>query len=236
MANKTIFRQYVEARELIEDRIRLKEFHGEDDYIERHQLALLKMIFKYIKDDDSWTKQARSREKAIIFIRSSCNYTKTKEEIGAKSKNSVEASVSYLSKKLANKIGADTIDLIVRGKIEEALTQFHICTGKVLPSNYMLKEFLELLPQPKWANLSLAECKKEIKLLLIFSKVHIERRLGQYNEEKLAYIMYILTSNDHMLYEERKVILQLLSGDVDKGEQGKPYDFQRQIQDAIPQA
>lgn len=235
MANKLVFRKLVEARELVEAVLRNKEFYGEDDSLEKKQLLALKVIFDYIKDDETWTGQKRSRRKAIIFIKNRCNYVKTKEELGAKSKNSVEASMSYLSKKLEAKIGANTIDLIMQGKIEEAMTQFQTGTGRFNLSDYIVEGLLDLLPKTRGTNVTLEDCKKELRFLLTFSKFNLERLIALHNEGNFSYIQHILTSTDISVADERKVLYQLLSGEFSKSDDGSSLDINSQIKMAFEQ-
>lgn len=121
---KLIFRKFIEAKERVEASLRRKELFGEDYSLETKQLCALKQIYEYMRDDETWAGQKRSRRKAMIFLKHHCSYEKTRDELNASSKNSVEVSMSYLSKKLENKIGINTINLITEGKVDEAIIQF----------------------------------------------------------------------------------------------------------------
>lgn len=210
MANKLIFRKYVEAREQVEVSQRSKEFYGEDDSLEKRQLSALKEIFDYIKNDETWAGQERSRKKVIIFIKNHCSYEKTKNELRAKSRNSVEASMSYLSKKLEAKIGTSTIDLILAHKVDEAMIQFRAGTGKLNPADYLIDGLLDLLPKSNKRHVTLEECEKEIKFLLTLTKSNLEEHSCLYNKDNLSYLLYVLTSTDSVVADERKVLYQLL--------------------------
>lgn len=235
MANKLIFRKYVDAREHVEASQRSKEFYGEDDSLERKQLSALKEIFDYIKNDETWAGQEKSRWKAVIFIKNNCNYERTKDELGAKSKNSVEVSVSRLSKILEKKIGANTIDMILAGKVDEAMIQFRTGSGKLNPGDYLIAGLLDLLPKSNKRHASLLDCKKEIKFLLALTMSNLEERSRLYDEGNLSYLLYILTSTDSFVADERKVLYQLLKGDFSKNEDGSSLDFNSQIEKAFEQ-
>jgi hypothetical protein len=229
MANKLFFRKYVEVRERVEASQRSKEFYGEDDSLEKKQLSALKEIFDFIKNDESWAGQERSRRKAIVFIKNLCSYEKTKAELGAKSKNSVEASMSYLSKKLEKKVGASTIDLILEGKVDEAMIQFRAGTGKLNPADYIIEGLVDLLPKSYNTHCKLDECRKEIKLLLTFTKSHLAKLFISYNSDNLSYLMYVLTSTDKVVADERKLLYQLLNGEFSKDADGGSLDLNSQI-------
>jgi hypothetical protein len=232
MANKLFFRKYVEAREHIEVSLRSKEYYGEDDSLEKKKLSALKEIFDYIKNDETWAGQEKSRKKAIIFMKNRCNYGKTKDELGAKSKNSVEASMSYLSKKIENKVGASTIELILEGKVDEAMIQFRAGTGKLNPSDYIIDGLFELLPIEGKPHSTLENCAKEIKFLLTFTKSFLAKICSSYNKDNLSYLMYILTSTDRVVADERKILYQLLNGDFSLNVEG-PLDLNSQIAMAL---
>lgn len=233
MANKLIFRKYVEAREHVEESLRSKEFYGEDDSLEKKQLSALKEILDYIKNDETWAGQERSRRKAIVFIKNFCSYEKTKAELGAKSKNSVEASMSYLSKKLEKKVGASTIDLILEGKVDEAMIQFRAGTGKLNPADYIIEGLLDLLPIVDNPYSTLEKCEKEIKFLLAFSKFYLAEVTTSLNKENLSFLMYVLTSTDRVVANERKILYQLFNGDFSKNIDGGSLDLKSQIAKAI---
>lgn len=233
MANKLLFRKLVEAREHVESTFRSKEFYGEDDSLEKKQLSALKEIYHYIMNDETWAGQERSRGKAITFIKNRCHYEKTRKELGAKSRNSVEASMSYLSKKLEAKIGVNTIDLIIQGKVEEALTQFRTGTGKLNPSDYIVEGLLDLLPKSNNSHAILEDCKREIKFLLAFTKFNLERLVALHKGDNFSYLKYILTSTDMVVANERKVLYQLLKGEFSKNIEGSSLDINSQIEKAF---
>lgn len=233
MARKLIFREYVEARELIEASLRSKEFYGDDDSLERMQLAAIKEIFDYIKNDVSWVGQERSRKKVLTFIKNRCDYEKTKDELSVKSKNSLEASMSYLSKKLAAKIGVNTIELIIRGKVKEAIIQFRAGTGKLNPNDYIIDGLIDYLPKPNNPYTSLEECKKELKFLLTFTKFNLERIVNTCSKDKFSYLIYILTSTDSIVAYERRILYRLLRGNYRENEDGSSSNLDFQIEKAF---
>lgn len=232
MASKLIFRKLIEAEEQIQASLRSKEFSSEDDSLEKKQLSALRMIFNYT-NNETWAVQERSRRKAMIFMKNHCNYERTRDELHAKSKNSVEASMSYLSKKLEAKIGASTIDLILEGRVDEAMIQFHVRTGKLNPAEYLIEGLFDLLPTPNNFNIKLETCEKEIKFILIFAKKHLADLAAKYNNDNLSHLMYILTSTDSFVANERKVLYQLLNGEFSRDARDESVELNVQIAIAL---
>lgn len=233
MANKLIFRRLTAAREQLEATLRRKCLLDEDDALEREQLLALREIYDYIAHDETWVSQAKSRRKAITFLKNHCNYEKTREELHAKSRNSVEVSMSYLAKKLETKIGTSTIDLILEGKVQEAMVQFRTGTGHLNPREYLIEGLFDLLPSPINTPISFIACEKEIKFLLIFGKNHLVELASKYSQDHLAYLVYILTSTDRVVADERRILYQLLKGEFNNKEQAGAIGINEQIDKAF---
>lgn len=230
---KLIFRKFIEAKERVEASLRRKELSGEDYSLETKQLCALKQIYEYMRDDETWAVQKRSRRKAMIFLKHHCSYEKTRDELNASSKNSIEVSMSYLSKKLENKIGINTINLITEGKVDEAIIQFETGTGKLNPEKYVIKGLIDLLPPPVHSHTTLSTCEKELKFLLVFTTNHLKELAAKYNQENLSYLMYVLTSMDRAVTNDRRVLYQLLMGDFSRDASGKSLDINTQIAMAL---
>lgn len=230
---KLIFRKFIEAKEQIEASLRRKEISGEDFSLETKQLCALKQIYEYIRNDETWAGQKRSRIKAMIFLKNHCDYEKTKEELHAKSKNSIEVSMSYLSKKLESKIGANTIYLIKEGKVDEAIIQFETGTGMLNPKDYVIEGLIDLLPPPVHSHTSLSTCEKELKFLLVFTINHLTELAAKYNQENLSYLMYVLTSTDRGIANDRRVLYQLLKGEYSRDASGESLNLNSQIAIAL---
>lgn len=231
MAGKLIFRRLIAAKEQLEATINRKFLLDEDDTLERKQLSALREIYDYIAHDETWVTQSKSRRKAITFLKNHCNYEKTRAELNAKSKNSVEVSISYLAKKLEAKIGASTIDLILEGKVEEAMIQFRTGTGQLNPSEYLIEGVFDLLPPPVHTPTDFMACEKEIKFLLIFARNHLVELTTKYNQEHLSYLLYVLTSTDRAVANERRIMYQLLNGEFN--EQADSFSLNTQIEKAF---
>ncbi|AYV72910.1 hypothetical protein M1D49_00330 [Bacillus sp. PK3-056] len=137
--------------------------------------------------------------------------------------------MNYLSKKIEKKVGASTIDLILEGKVDEAMIQFRAGTGKLNPAVYLLDGLFDLLPKADKPHANLEECEKEIKFLLTFTKSYLARISSLYNKGNLSYLLYVMTSTDRVVADERKILYQLLKGDFSKDVDGSSLDLNTQI-------
>ncbi|MGE7751585.1 hypothetical protein [Lysinibacillus fusiformis] len=229
---KLIFRKLIEAKEQIEASLRRKELSSEDFSLETKQLCALREIFHYVKNE-RWISQERSKRKALVFLKNHCSYEKTRDELNATSKNSLEVSLSYISKKLESRIGKNTIELIMEGRLDEARIQFETGTGKLNPRDYLIEGFFNLLPPPVHSHTSLSTCEKELKFLLVFTINHLMELAVKYNQENLSYLMYVLTSMDRAIAEERRVLYQLLKGEYSRDASGESLNLNSQIAMAL---
>lgn len=229
---KLIFRKFMEAKERVEASLRRKELSSEDFSLETKQLCALREILHYVKNE-RWISQERSRKKAIIFLNNNCSYEATRKDLNASSKNSIEVSMSYLSKKLESKIGKNTIELIMEGRLDEARIQFETGTGKLNPRDYLIEGFLNLLPPPVHSHTSLSTCEKELKFLLVFTINHLTELAAKYNQENLSYLMYVLTSTDRGIANDRRVLYQLLKGEYSRDASGESLNLNSQIAMAL---
>ncbi|MED3767661.1 hypothetical protein P4538_13295, partial [Geobacillus stearothermophilus] len=84
------------------------------------KLNALMEIVSYVKSL-AWLKQSQAKEKMRFLIKTKFNYERTKKEFNISSINAVEVFVSYANKKLLEKIGKDTVDLILRGEVDSAM-------------------------------------------------------------------------------------------------------------------
>lgn len=229
---KLIFRKFMEAKERVETSLRRKESSNDDISLETKQLCALREIFHYVKNE-RWISQERSKRKALVFLKNHCSYEKTRDELNASSKNSLEVSLSYLSKKLEAKIGKNTIELIMEGRLDEARIQFETGTGKLNPRGYLIEGFTNLLPPPVHSHSTLLTCEREIKLLLAFTLNHLTGLAAKYNQENLSYLMYVLTSTDRGLANDRRVLYQLLKGEYSRDASGESLNLNSQIAMAL---
>jgi hypothetical protein len=178
----------------------------------------------------NWLTHKKSKDKIAAFLRSKYNYERVREDFGIRTIQSLQVSVSRASKLLANKIGKP-LDLIKQGKTEEALSCFRgICTEAdaglaeesrpvVETSPLMVSSHLDNLPYKKNTSLfSIADCKRELKFMRIYSLSMFRLYFDTLDKDKLAFLRYVAESEDSRFDYEREQMLNLINGvtkDVD---------------------
>jgi hypothetical protein len=215
MGRIVIFRRIVEEINQLNDSIMEKEFSNQDTGLDKKKKEALLTILRYAIDEKwKWTGR-KSKAKILTFITSGCDYTETANCFNAKSVNSIEVTISNLGKKFEKVIGVHTIDLLLEGHVEEAMITARTGIGDIDLESYFLAGFTEFLPntsQKKKALFKIEDCKKELLLFAHFTKHNVEKYLKGYSQEKLSYLINILTSTDKSVSVERQVLNQLFSG------------------------
>lgn len=228
-----IFRRVSRAVKEVQANLKDKNLFSEEErQLEQKKLDALMLIVDFIIKQEYLSHQ-KSKERLSFFLKNKFDYEKTRLHFNT-SKNSIEASVSYIGKKLENLIGPNTINMILEGRVDEALTQFYIGTGQVKTDEWFIEGVKSYFPTPnKDVTLSLPDCKEEIHLLGVFTKLHLEGLVNSYDHNKLAYLLYILNSTDEKVADERQVLFRLLKGVYSKGEDGEFLNLKIQVSKAI---
>lgn len=230
---KLIFTKIYDSLSDVVTEIKEKSLRGQDvEDCEKKKQALVRVL-KYALQDDSWLSHKTSREKVRYFIQYGCDYEQTMKHFQAKSRNSVESSMSVFGKKFAETIGVDTVDLILAGHVEEAMKQFNQMTKKVDSSDIYLKGVMRLLPKPKKKYFPLEDCKEELKLLRLLTTSFLEQHTKQFDENKIAYLLYILASSEKGIGIERSVLQDLLKGEYSQNKYGNILTLNEQVSKTI---
>lgn len=230
---KLIFTKIYDSLSDVVMEIKERSLKGQDvEDCEKKKQALVRVL-KHALQDDSWLSHKTSREKVRYFIHNGCDYDKTMEHFKAKSRNSVESSMSVFGKKFAEAIGVDTVDLIVNGFVEEAMKQFDQMTQKVDSSDIYLKGVSKLLPKPKNKYFLLEDCKEELKLLRLLTTSFLEQHTKRFDEEKIAYLLYVLVSSEKGVGKERSVLQDLLKGEYSQDTKGNSLTLNEQVSRTI---
>ncbi|WP_096202929.1 hypothetical protein [Bacillus sp. FJAT-45350] len=211
-----IFRKVARAVKEVQGNLNDQNLYNEDErQLEQKKLDALMLIVDFINKQEYLSHQ-KSKERLKYFLKNKLDYEKARLHFNT-SKNSIEASVSYIGKKLEKLIGLDTIDMILEGRIDEALTQFHIGTGKVKTSDWFIEGVHNYLPEPKKdILLSFEDCQEEITLLGMFSHFYLEDLFKLYNADKLSHLLYVLNSTDAKIADEREILCRLINGDFSR--------------------
>jgi hypothetical protein len=222
----------MQAVKEVQTNLKAEDIYNEDQLeLEQKKLDALKVIAKYI-GGMQYLSHKKSKEKLRYFLHNNLDYEKTSEQFNT-SRNSIEVSISNIGNKIESLIGSNTIDMIMEGKTEEALTQFDIGTGKVKPGEWFIEGFQALLPKPKKElSFSLADCVKEMDLLLMFTSHNIGRVVNKQNQERLAHLLYLIGSTDSKVEAEREILHCLLKAEFSERD-GEYISRKEQISQAL---
>jgi hypothetical protein len=227
-----IFRDLLDMFTIVTSNLKNKNIFGADRQLEHKKAEALKQIVDYAIELD-WIKHQYSKDRLKYFFNSGFEYQITADHFGV-SKNSIEASVSYSAKKFEKLIGGKaTLNLIKKGQIEEAITQFNIATGKVNPDDWFIDGVNYALPTPKdGIPYKLQNFRKELNFLSLFSKVNFKALVKAQNQENLSHLLYILNSTESKYASERDILCKLLKGEFSNYE-GVTLSIDAQVTDAI---
>lgn len=186
----------------------------------RRQLAVMEEIAAYV-DSYEWlgtipkdgVKLGGVLEK-VKFIRDSYyDYDLVKKHFNL-SADALKSLLFRTNKKLTDKIGVDTIDLVLSryDKVSLGMTQFRIRSGKYNLVDILLSDFYSELPEPKMNFYKVEDCETEIKTLYQYSQFGLKDALACCDKSKLAFLLYILQNTTERYKEDQKDLISLLLG------------------------
>lgn len=172
--------------------------------LELRKLRLLSSIISYVNSYE-WLAQTKTKEKIKLFLLSKYNYKVVAAQYKLKL-NSLEVSISYAAKRLEKKIGHNTIDLILEGKVELAEQEFLIGSGKFQPTTELFIEGItKLLPRPeKDTGVELYASERELRFLSYFTRRNMNKISDSLDQNRIKHLLYLLTTNDSTLYFRAK--------------------------------
>lgn len=179
---------------------------------EKAKENILKSIAEYVKTG-SWLKHKSAREKVKLYIENNFS-SRIVADILELNLNSVQASLTHASKELENKIGKNILKDIQGGKnLDDIYIDFCLKTGVFNIDSLFLSEFLSKLPDSNnSSNIRLSDCEKELIVLRRFTHLYIQLKvLSKLDVNKLAFIRYILETDDIKYTRERNLIFKFLS-------------------------
>ncbi|WP_427392321.1 hypothetical protein ACPVTF_15330 [Geobacillus icigianus] len=203
-----------EAVKVTQSNLNKNDIDEETRELELRKLNALMEIVSYVKSL-AWLKQSQAKEKMRFLIKTKFNYERTKKEFNISSINAVEVFVSYANKKLLEKIGKDTVDLILRGEVDSAMAQFRANTGHDHQNlDFFIPGIAKFLPHPeKHKFMLLTECEEELILLGNLSHFMVSSMFEKADKMKLAHLLYILNSEDKKYEAEKELITRFLNGE-----------------------
>lgn len=186
----------------------------------RRQLFVLEEIASYV-DSYEWlgtipkegVKMGGVLEKVKFIRESYYDYNLVRQHFDL-SADAMKSLMFRINKKLLDKIGEDTLDLVLSryDKVSLGLMQFRIKSGKYKMSEILLPDFYGLLPEPKLDFYKIENCETEIKTLYQFSRFGMQELLNNCDSSKLAFLLFILQNTTERYKEEQKDLVSLLMG------------------------
>jgi hypothetical protein len=210
--NGMVFKEIEEGLEEIKSELKIVE--GIDDEKEKElkiRLAALLKISKYVEDNE-WLVKDKPKEKINVIRISNYDYSFAAKELGV-SVGSLHVFMNYAIKRVKEKIGENTVDLIINGDVKIGLVQFYALSGKFsLESLLPPYVFEKMLIEPKFVPFKLEDCKKEISFLKDYSNSTFENRLNALDKDKLSFLRFVLENEKSTFSEEQYDLIGLLSG------------------------
>lgn len=179
----------------------------------KEQRILLDEVVSYIKSYE-WLKHERTIERVKFFLKNKYDYTVFCKYFDI-TYDAAKVSISYANQKAREKIGENTVELILDGKIEEAKALFYFRSGQLKLRSFIVDSALPIIPQAAYMNTSIKDCETELKFLTIYTESMLEKRVDAIDADKLAFLRYVLEGDNPKLTQERVELVGLLKSKVD---------------------
>lgn len=229
---RIIFRRLNEALNTVKTNLSLPSVDSSSTETELRKLSALMEIISYANSLD-WLSHEGSKKRIRFFLNQGMDYRLTARHFNTKP-NTIESAVSYACSKLEKLIGLHTLDLLMDGKVDEALTEFYLGTEQKRVEALFLPGVLDLLPPAQRSeHLTLEECTSELGILGILSKAYVEEILNLGSKERLAHVSYILNTSDKKYSLERDLLLRLFTGDFTFNEEGDLRTPPEQVKETL---
>lgn len=176
------------------------------------QLGLLVEILDYVKTFD-WLKKADYKEKIQTYWFSKLNNNVLVEQYGL-TQNNANNTILYANDRLREKLGENTLQLILDGEVDKARNQFYVNSGKIKLENMILSDVFKILKvsSEKPVDVSSEESLKVLKFLCDYSVAEMQRRYNDLDKGSQQYIRYILEGKSPKHTEELTDYIKLLLG------------------------
>lgn len=170
----------------------------------------LEDIEKYINSGE-WLVRQEAQDKIKYIIKTNYNYGLVAQKYNT-TEDAIRTFITYCNQKLKEKIGENTIDLLLEGKRGVAKAQFETLRGLYALNNLYPQNVLDMLPKSREAGYTLEECKKELEFLYVYSQEHLLELYEQCDMQKLANILHYMESTSPDISYERYGLVRLLTG------------------------
>lgn len=211
---KTVFKKLEEGIESVKAEI--TELCKQDT-VDTELMSTLKLKQKAlleIKDyvnSLEWLTKKPAKERMKVFLAAKGDYKAASEELHD-SLGSMYVFVTNATKRLKQKIGENTIELILNGDVKIGLVQFYTLTGKYAKEAILMGEVLDKLPQGRLEFYDLTDCKNELRFFYEYSKAIMDKRYAALDEQKLALVMYVLFGDSPKYAKEKYHLMGTLNG------------------------
>ena len=187
---------------------RLDETDSEEYTVLMRRKNALNVLQKYVTGG-SWTRSS-SREKYIALVTSGFDYKLTAEKFNT-TRESLDVFASRQDKRLRERIG-EALSLIADDETEEGLICFYASTG-VLSERELDYNISALLPKGEKKNsLLVSDCAEEVKILRSVMVTVVRKRLGYADSDKLAHLMFLLSTEDEAYSQQKHQLISELMG------------------------
>lgn len=215
--SRTIFRKLENAYKAVYIELKNEEKKKEHKDVLRvgelqKQKGLLQDILNYV-NSFCWLKHEETIERIKFFLKNKYSYSEFCNYFGV-TYEAAKVCISYANQKCVEKIGKNTIDLILEGKIDEARATFLFRSGQLKLRNFIIDAALIGIPEAAYMTVDIEDCERELSFLRLYSQAILEARVELLDKEKMAYIRYILEGDNPKLAEERLHLLNLLQGRI----------------------
>lgn len=187
-----------------------------DDEVKENALRkkeALDLISEYVMGF-SWLRYKKTRDRITAILKSNYDYVSVAREFNT-TVESLQTTVWYCSKILDEKIGRGTIDLIMKGNVEEGILQFYSATGYINVLSVFPDFVANLIPGGKKdIFLSLKDCIDEINLLRNFTNKNIKLKISSCSEDKLSFLRYVMESGDSKYSKHRLLLYNYFNNSI----------------------
>lgn len=180
----------------------------------KRRLKILLEVAEYV-DSCEWLTKQDAKEKITKIRASKYNYKLIREELNL-TEDAIKSFMKYCIRKVKDKVGDNTVELILEGDLRVAAVQFYTLSGRYKLQDLIMLEVYKELPESRFNPDTLLNCRKEIEFLLDYSNAEFKRRYEELDKDKLEFVRYIIEKNTPKYSEEKYKLVGLLLGQTDR--------------------
>lgn len=169
----------------------------------RRKMAALTILQSYVFNGD-WTRKA-SREKYMALIKSKFDYKLIAERFNTTTE-SLNVFAARQNKRLERAVG-EALRLIAENRIEDGLDCFYAQTGEFSADefDYRVSDLLPKISQKD--SYLVSDCTEEVNILRNLMQSNVKKRLNSADSDKLAYLMFLLTTKEEAFWKQRAELI-----------------------------